>query len=173
MNKSAWSGSHGPSQLNNKSVVWLGPNPPLNSGPACIVFRSFSTSRYLGSVQRLGAGGAGWLHSLRFREALMRGLEMMTSHFSSTLTNSVGLISDVLGAWLVGWEVVQQFKGKKLDMASVEADENGYATRIPETKEYQDWECNKYMKMKIGLGFLTLGFALQFVATWISYCMNP
>ncbi|WP_257307588.1 hypothetical protein [Geothrix campi] len=35
------------------------PNPPLNSDPACIVPRSLSTSRFLGSVQRLGAGGAG------------------------------------------------------------------------------------------------------------------
>ena len=35
------------------------PNLPLNSDPACIAFRSISTSRYLGFVQRLGAGGAG------------------------------------------------------------------------------------------------------------------
>jgi hypothetical protein len=40
------------------------PNPPLNSDPACTAFRSFSSSRFLGSAQRLGAGGAGWLHSL-------------------------------------------------------------------------------------------------------------
>ena len=35
------------------------PNPPLNSDPACIAFRSISTSRYLGFAQRLGSGGAG------------------------------------------------------------------------------------------------------------------
>ena len=35
------------------------PNPPLNSDPACIAFRSLSTSRFLGSAQRLGAGGSG------------------------------------------------------------------------------------------------------------------
>jgi len=40
-----------------QSNYW--PNPPLNSDPACIAFRSLSTSRFLGSVQRLGAGGAG------------------------------------------------------------------------------------------------------------------
>jgi hypothetical protein len=40
------------------------PNPPLNSDPACTAFRSFSSSRFLGSAQRLGAGGAGLLHSL-------------------------------------------------------------------------------------------------------------
>ena len=40
------------------------PNLPLHSDPACIAFRSLSTSRFLDSVQRLGAGGAGELHSL-------------------------------------------------------------------------------------------------------------
>jgi len=34
------------------------PNPPLKSDPACVVFRSFSCSVFLGFVQRLGAGGA-------------------------------------------------------------------------------------------------------------------
>jgi len=40
------------------------PNPALHSDPACIVFRSLSASRFLDFVQRLGAGGAGELHSL-------------------------------------------------------------------------------------------------------------
>jgi len=35
------------------------PNPPLNSDPACIAFRSLSTSCFLGSAQRFGAGVAG------------------------------------------------------------------------------------------------------------------
>jgi hypothetical protein len=39
-------------------------NPPLNSNPTCIAFRSFFSFRFLGSARRLGAGGAGWLHSL-------------------------------------------------------------------------------------------------------------
>jgi hypothetical protein len=37
----------------------LQPNPALNSDPACIVFRSFSSFVFLGFVHRLGAGGAG------------------------------------------------------------------------------------------------------------------
>ena len=40
------------------------PNLPLNSDPACIAFRSLSAFRYPGFAQRLGAGGAGELHSL-------------------------------------------------------------------------------------------------------------
>ena len=35
------------------------PNLALNSDPACIACRSLSTPRFLGSVHRLGAGGAG------------------------------------------------------------------------------------------------------------------
>ena len=42
----------------------MGPNPPLNSDPACFGFRSLSTSRFLGFVHRLGAGGAGLPHSI-------------------------------------------------------------------------------------------------------------
>ena len=37
------------------------PNPALHSDPACIAFRSLSSFRFLGFVQRLGAGGAGEL----------------------------------------------------------------------------------------------------------------
>ena len=39
--------------------IQVTPNLSLNSDPACIVFRSFSCSRFLGFVQRLGAGVAG------------------------------------------------------------------------------------------------------------------
>src|SRR5450631_3786771 len=45
-------------------MLWARSNSALNSDPACIVFRSLSTSCYLGSAQRLGAGGAGKLRSL-------------------------------------------------------------------------------------------------------------
>src|SRR5512133_1303471 len=38
-------------------LLWAQSNSPLNSDPACIAFRSLSTSRFLGSAQRLGAGG--------------------------------------------------------------------------------------------------------------------
>jgi len=52
------------------------PNPPLHSDPACIAFRSLSTSCYLGFVHRLGAGVAGELHSL----GLIHVPENNTSH---------------------------------------------------------------------------------------------
>jgi len=34
------------------------PNLPLYPAPACITFRSISTTRFLGSARRLGAGVA-------------------------------------------------------------------------------------------------------------------
>jgi hypothetical protein len=47
--------------LNNEQFRELspGPNLSLNSDPACIVFRSLSRFRYLGSAQHLGTVGAG------------------------------------------------------------------------------------------------------------------
>jgi len=41
------------------STIHYRPNPPLDSDPACIAFRSLSTFRFLGFAPRLGAGGAG------------------------------------------------------------------------------------------------------------------
>ena len=40
-----------------KMIMPSPPNPALNSDPACIAFRSFSSFRFLGSARRLGAGG--------------------------------------------------------------------------------------------------------------------
>ncbi len=37
-----------------------GPDPALIPGSACLVFRSLSIARFLGSAPRLSAGGAGW-----------------------------------------------------------------------------------------------------------------
>ena len=47
-------------------MVWNehAPNTPLNSDPARNVFRSFSSSHFLGFVQHLGAVGTCLLHSL-------------------------------------------------------------------------------------------------------------
>ena len=40
------------------------PSSSLASRPSCIVLGSFSSSCFLGSAHRLGAVGAGWIHSL-------------------------------------------------------------------------------------------------------------
>ena len=45
--------------VSHRVVTVLAPNPSLNSDPACIARRPLSATRFLGSAQRLGAGGAG------------------------------------------------------------------------------------------------------------------
>lgn len=94
----------------------------------------------------------------------------MTIELITTLANTTGLIAGLVGAWLVGWEVVQQFQGKKYKMDAIETDDMGLATNIPDSDEFKAWECSKYLKMKIGLGCLTFGFIVQLVATWMAYC---
>jgi hypothetical protein len=59
------------------------PNLSLHSDPACIAFRSLSTSRYLGFVQRLGAGGAGELHSLGVNAGFASTGSISKSRFGS------------------------------------------------------------------------------------------
>jgi len=73
------------------------PNLSLNSDPACIVFHSFSTFRFLGFAQRLGAGGAGYLPSLgrlpglRFetRDHPMRDKRRLLKFLSMTMVVSL------------------------------------------------------------------------------------
>jgi len=86
----------------------------------------------------------------------------------AALLNSVGLAFDIVGAFFVGYEVVQQFRGRKLDarggwVAGAEVVDNSVA----ETTEYQRWERRKYRNMKWGLSLLTIGFLVQIVSNWI------
>jgi hypothetical protein len=39
--------------------------------------------------------------------------------------------------------------------------------RAEDTEEFKFWEAKKYMRMKFGLGFLTVGFLLQLLSNWI------
>lgn len=88
----------------------------------------------------------------------------MITHIDKII-NSIGLISDVIGAWLVAWEVVKQYRGSKLFSPPM--------PRIPgvspvaENPKFRKYEQQKYLKMKIGLGFLTAGFTLQLLSNWI------
>ncbi len=77
--------------------------------------------------------------------------------------NTVGLLSDIAGAWLVAWEVVSQYKGKLTEVTK----DTWKETTIENTKDFSEWESKKYNLMKWGLGFLTLGFLLQLASNWI------
>jgi hypothetical protein len=41
-------------------------------------------------------------------------------------------------------------------------------SRPNENKKFREWEIKKYIKMRFGLIFLTLGFTLQFASNWIN-----
>lgn len=85
------------------------------------------------------------------------------------LINSAGLLLDIVGAFLVAWEVVREYRGKKYQ------DPQGYVVSEPfvsgievkESPEYSAWEIRKYRRMKMGLVCLTLGFLLQILSSWL------
>lgn len=80
--------------------------------------------------------------------------------------NIFGLCCDIFGAFLVAWEVVKQFKGKKFNKVNVGAIRIGSKGDdiVQETPEYKASEETKYCRMKAGLVFLTAGFLLQILA---------
>lgn len=93
------------------------------------------------------------------------------------LTNSIGLLFDIAGAWLVGWEVVRQYRGQKVRVGAgvLRSDYLGSdgtpvvaGQHAENTEEYKTWELKKYLRMKLGLFFLTIGFLLQLVSNWLT-----
>ncbi len=93
------------------------------------------------------------------------------------ITNSVGVIFDIVGAFFVATEVVDQFQGKKFKVTpGVARTDYMGSNRTPvvvgqkteETDEYKGWELKKYWRMKVGLVFLALCFLLQLLSNWIT-----
>ncbi|MDD5214059.1 MAG: hypothetical protein PHQ03_00785 [Methylococcales bacterium] len=78
--------------------------------------------------------------------------------------NTVGLLFDIAGAWIVAWEVVRQYRGEKAKVKNARCDGSA---EMEETDAYKEWEILKYSRMKLGLGFLTIGFLLQLLSHWI------
>ncbi len=90
----------------------------------------------------------------------------MNTYVIAKIINSVGLFFDMIGACFIAIEVIKQYKGKKY--YSDDSALGGINTdRSPkDTADYKKWEQAKYEYMKIGLGFLLLGFALQILSNW-------
>lgn len=83
----------------------------------------------------------------------------------SLVLNIIGLLCDIVGAFLVASEVVIQFKGQRFgDTHGVNLGGFVEASAPEETATYRKWEAGKYRKMKIGLSFLVVGFLLQILA---------
>ena len=80
------------------------------------------------------------------------------------IINTVGLVSDIVGAVLVSIEIYNRYSGVKYynyDHAI------GSTTKTAETEEYIIWEKNRLKKMKFGLYALIFGFTMQIISIWI------
>jgi hypothetical protein len=78
------------------------------------------------------------------------------------LTNILGVIFDLVGAYLVAFEVVRKFRGRPF-ADSFTFDESVQLAPQP-TEEHRQWELRKFTYMKWGLALLTVGFVLQLIA---------
>jgi hypothetical protein len=80
------------------------------------------------------------------------------------IVTTAGLVCDIIGAWLIAFEVVRQYRGTQYKTRGT-----GYrGESTPEkTGAYITWEHRRSKFMWAGLIFLTIGFAGQSVATWI------
>lgn len=85
------------------------------------------------------------------------------------MVSSLGLLLDIIGAWLVAIEVVKQFRGEKYSGGPICA--GGNTTPMP-TTIYSKWEKSKHCYMKWGLFLLTIGFLVQIAANFLNY-QNP
>jgi len=79
------------------------------------------------------------------------------------IINSIGLLFDIAGAWLVAWEVVNQYKQRQYKTQFFDDIGND----LEKEPNYEQWENNKYFKMRLGLALLTLGFLLQITSNWL------
>ena len=87
----------------------------------------------------------------------------------------MGLIFDIIGAWLVACEVVVQYKGERFISPQTTVADMTDTSKLPEATEhpqYKLYEIEKYRKMKCGLAFLTIGFILQMIP-YILQIFNP
>ena len=78
--------------------------------------------------------------------------------------NSLGLLFDIAGAWLVAIEVVKQFRGRKYE---IDRTWNGFGKPPWDSDEYRQWESSKFKFMWGGLLCLTLGFSLQITSNYL------
>ena len=87
--------------------------------------------------------------------------------------NSIGLFSDIIGAFFVSWEVVKQFRGNRFAEADIgKAPISGNYNLVHESPEFQSFEKRKYTKMKTGLVFLVFGFSLQIISNLLQICFH-
>lgn len=87
----------------------------------------------------------------------------MICHLPQTIT-TIGLIFDIVGAWLVAAEVYKTYEGPLVGA--------GWGSGGNKAPEYAKYEKGKIQTMRYGLYALLLGFILQGVGTWLPVIMN-
>ncbi|MBK1693696.1 hypothetical protein CKO09_02925 [Chromatium weissei] len=91
------------------------------------------------------------------------------SEYAHHLVSTFGLVLDIIGAWLVAYEVVNQYRGQQFEKSQNTPTRRLYPDPAGnKTKEYNEWEKSKLTMMSFGLVLLTLGFAVQIAGVWIS-----
>ena len=79
------------------------------------------------------------------------------------IVNSIGLLFDIAGAWLVAWEVVKQFKQCQYNPQLFD----DIGNQLEKNPNFEKWEKNKFKKMRLGLALLTFGFLFQLASNWL------
>ena len=82
----------------------------------------------------------------------------------SQVISTIGLLLDIIGAYMVASEVVSQYKGHQLKPIETRC---GQSEPPEKTKEFTKWENIRNLKMKIGLFLLTIGFLMQITGVWL------
>lgn len=94
----------------------------------------------------------------------------MNCHAPQIVT-SIGLICDIVGAWLVAIEVIRVFRGPiTIDVGGSGAINGGF---IPAPNPaFEKHEKKKRLFMWYGLALLSVGFVLQGVGAWLPKCLD-
>lgn len=100
----------------------------------------------------------------------------MDPTFIAKSCSSVGLGLDIVGAWIVGADIVRAFRGARYEhereYSFEEIASQGIGKFIDggypeETQEYQVWQRTLGGIRRRGLFVLTAGFLLQLISNWI------
>lgn len=86
---------------------------------------------------------------------------------TSQIWTTIGLVMDLLGAWLVAVEIIKKFNGPQtVDVGGVGTLGGGFVPKP--NPEFINYERIKHRWMAGGLLLLTLGFSMQIIGAWVS-----
>lgn len=89
---------------------------------------------------------------------------------TSNLINTVGLVLDLIGAGLLGYEIFRKYDGEHYEpSAGLALGADNIVKEISEvqpTAEFSKWNLKRLNMMKVGFGFLIFGFLVQIYSNW-------